>query len=271
MLTQLEFKSLSEGGLFLSGMTLRELAALPPFAGATAWRLLRYDDIESFEKKAKAHGLKILWSGDVPLPLPLEALLKLFGDEKWALCEIEADLPGGATARLAGWENRFWKLSGLPAPGEFAGVALAAAFALPPDRARPLAALAGEWLEPGVYLRRLDDGTLRFAAMLRARSRVYLGLEAQPFSDIRLRVIPPGATDGPVARVNQLAILTLEACLYDQLALGAALIFLLIGLACAALTVLAWKKGWPLTGVFFALAFLFSTLYGMRLAGARED
>ncbi len=271
MLTQLEFKALPEGGLFLAGMTLRELAALPALAGAREWRLVRYDDLEPFEKKAKAHGLKILWSGDAPLPLPPETLLTLFGDEKWALCDLEADLPSGATARFSGWENRFWKLSGLPAREAFIDESLAAAFALPAERARPLAALAREWLEPGVYARRMEDGSLRVAAMLRARSRVYLGLEAQPFGDIRLRVIPPDGTDGPVARVNQLSILTMEACLYDQLALGAALVFLFAGLLCAGMTVLAWKRGWPLAGVFFALAFLFCCLYAMRLAGARED
>ena len=107
--------------------------------------------------------------------------------------------------------------------------------------------------------------------MLRSRSRVYLGLPPGAFKGIPLRILKPGETQDAVTRVSLLSILTLEQTLYDQLALGAALIFLLAALACAGLATLAWKMHWTVTGVLFALGFLLTAIYGMRLAGARED
>lgn len=269
---QLEFKTI-EGGLFIAGLTLRELLELPLPGGAIRLRLKSYEDIEPLEKKAKAHGLKLAWSGGAPLELPADTLLKLFGDDKWSTLELEAarDDPGRPPFILSGWENRYWKLQGDQRIAELLPAMIAPRLALAPARAAEIAGLCGEWLESGVYLRALPDGSLKIAAMLRARSRVFLGLAPEPARNIRLRTLKAGDTHGVVTRVSLLSILTFEQALYDQLALGAALLFLLAALVCAGFAVLAWKKAWPVTGVLFALGFIFSALYGLRLAGARED
>ena len=267
----LEWMTLPDGARFVSGPTLAELLALPPFAGAAQLRLTRLDDLEPLEKRAKAAGLKISWSGDTALPLPRADILKLFGEEKWALLDLECVMPDGAVIILAGWENRYWKISGLAAPDALLPILMQARLALAPERAAALALLAAQWQETGVHLRVEADGALKLAGLLRSRSRVYLGLEPQDWKDIRLRRIPPNANDGAVTRVTLFKILPLTAALYDQLALGAALIFVLAALLFAALATLAWKNHWPLTGVVCALGFVFTALYGLRLAGARED
>lgn len=267
----LEWMTLPGGDRFVAGPTLAELLVLPPLAGAVQLSLTRLDDIDSLEKRAKAAGMKISWSGDTALPLPRAGILALFGDDKWALLDLQCELPGGALITLAGWENRYWKISGLPEPDAFLPVLLQARLAISPGRAAPLAQLAAQWQETGVHFRLETDASLKLAGLLRSRSRVYLGLEAQNWKDIRLRRIPPNAVDGTVSRVTLFKVLPLTAALYDQLALGAALIFVLAALIFAALATLAWKNHWPLAGVFCALGFIFTALYGLRLAGARED
>ena len=282
----LEWMTLPDGARFVSGPTLAELLALPPFAGAAQLRLTRLDDLEPLEKRAKAAGLKISWSGDTALPLPRADILNLFGEEKWALLDLECVMPDGAVPlghfvrasegdggviTLAGWENRYWKISGLAAPDALLPILMQARLALAPERAAALALLAAQWQETGVHLRVEADGALKLAGLLRSRSRVYLGLEPQDWKDIRLRRIPPNANDGAVTRVTLFKILPLTAALYDQLALGAALIFVLAALLFATLATIAWKNHWPLTGVVCALGFIFTALYGLRLAGARED
>ncbi len=267
----LEWMALPGGARFVSGPTLAELLMLPPFIEAARLRLTRLDDIDPLEKRAKALGLKISWSGDTALPLPRADILKLFGDEKWALLDLECELPGGPVITLAGWENRYWKISGLPDPDALLPALLHARLELPPERAEIIAVLAKQWEVSGAHLRLESDGELKLAGLLRARSRVYLGLDPQDWKEIRLRRIPPGAGDGPVTRVTLFRILPLTAALYDQLALGAALIFVLAALLFAALATVAWKNHWPLTGVVCALGFVFTALYGLRLAGARED
>ncbi len=270
---QLEFKTI-DGGLFVAGLTLRELLVLTPFSSATRLRLVKYDDIDPLEKKAKALGLKIAWSGDEPLLLPLETIVKLFGNDKWSTLEIEVswtDSENRAPVILSGWENRYWKLLGLTDGAAFIKPALMQRLDLKPPRAAEIAALMAEWLEPGVFIAVLPNGVIRIAAMLRSRSRVYLGLPPGPFKNISLRILKPGDTQGAVTKVSLLSILTFEQTLYDQLALGAALIFLLSALACAGFATLAWKQHWPVTGVLFAIGFLLTAVYGMRLAGARED
>jgi hypothetical protein len=270
---QLEFKTI-ESGLFTAGLTLRELLVLPPFSAATHLRLVKYDDIDPLEKKAKSLGLKIAWSGDEPLELSLETIVKLVGNDKWSTLEIEAGWdasPGRAPVVLSGWENRYWKLQGLAEVAAFIKPALMQRLDLKPPRAAEITALMAEWLEPGVFISALPNATIRIAALLRSRSRVYLGLPPGPFREIALRVLKPGDSQGVATRVSLLSILTLEQTLYDQLALGAALIFLLAALACAALATFAWKQHWIVTGVLFALGFLLTAVYGMKLAGARED
>lgn len=267
----LEWMALPGGARFVSGPSLAELLVLPPFIEATRLRLTRLDDIDPLEKRAKALGLKISWSGDTALPLPRADVLKLFGDEKWALLDLECELPNATVVTLAGWENRYWKISGLPDPDALLTPVMQSRLSLSSERAASLAPLARQWQETGVHLRLESDGTIKFAGLLRARSRVYLGLEPQDWKEIRLRRIPPGADDGPVTRVTLFKILPLTAALYDQLALGAALIFVLAALLFATLATVAWKNHWPLTGVLCALGFVFTALYGLRLAGARED
>lgn len=269
---QLEFKSLADG-LFVAGLTLRELLVLPPFSATSRLRLVKYDDIDPLEKKAKSLGLKISWSGHEPLELPRESISKLFGDDKWATLEIEAqwDGPDRAPVTLAGWENRYWKLQGLQEAEDFVKTALMQRFDLKPARAAEISRWAGSWIGDGVYLRRLPEGTVMLAAMLRARSRVFLGLPPGAVSGIPLRTLKPGDAEGTLARGSLLNILTLEQALYDRLALGAALIFLLLALACAGLATAMWKMHQPVTGAVFAVLFILSAVYGMRLAGARED
>lgn len=262
--------TLPGGGLFMSGLTLSELLTLRPLAGASGRELLHLDDVDPIEKKAKARGMRIAWDGSSPLAIEEAPLLDLFGEDKWSLLELRLALPGGPVT-LAGWENRYWKITGTAEPEVLVVPALERAFGLAGAPAAALSEFVREWIDPGVYLRLLPDGTIRAAAMLRARSRVYLGLEAQPFKEIRARDISPDGVSGPVGRLNQLAILPVTACLYDQLALGAALIFILLSLLCAGLATLAWKQAWPLTGVLFSVGFVLCALYGMRLAGARED
>ena len=221
--------------------------------------------------RGAVHPIAVRWRGGRPLPLPRADIIKLFGDEKWALLDLECELPDGRVVTLAGWENRYWIIRGLPAPDALLPALLQKTLALTRERSAVITPLVQQWQETGAHLSVMPDGELKLAGLLRSRSRVYLGLEPQNWKDIRLRRIPPNANDGPVTRVTLFKILPLTAALYDQLALGAALLFVLAALLFAALATLAWKNHWPLAGVLCALGFVFTALYGLRLAGARED